>query len=143
MDRVQGGLMGEIEYKEIHEFEISDLKDLFLSVEWSSGHFPEKLQIAMRNFETVISAWDGDKLVGMICAMDDGIMTAYIHYLLVRPEYQDKGIGKKLVLKVTDIYKDYLRIVVVGYDEEIEFYEKCGFEKAEDASPLFITDLWT
>ena len=27
----------------------------------------------------------------------------------------------------TDIYKDYLRIVVVGYDEEIEFYEKCGF----------------
>ena len=97
----------------------------------------------MKNFETVISAWDGDKLVGMICAMDDGIMTAYIHYLLVRPDYQDKGIGKKLVLKVTDIYKDYLRIVVVGYDDEIGFYENCGFKKADDASPLFITDLWT
>ena len=135
--------MSEITYKEIHEFEIEDLKDLFLSVEWSSGHFPEKLQIAMKNFETVISAWDGNKLVGMICAIDDGIMTAYIHYLLVRPDYQNMGIGKKLVLKVTDIYKDYLRIVVVGYDEEIGFYENCGFEKADDASPLFITDLWT
>ena len=135
--------MSEMTYKEIHEFEIEDLKDLFLSVEWSSGHFPEKLQIAMKNFETVISAWDGNKLVGMICAIDDGIMTAYIHYLLVRPDYQNMGIGKKLVLKVTDIYKDYLRIVVVGYDEEIGFYENCGFEKADDASPLFITDLWT
>ena len=143
MDRIQGGLVSEIKYKEIHEFEIDDLRDLFLSVGWSSGHFPEKLQIAMRNFETVISAWDEDKLVGMICAMDDGIMTAYIHYLLVRPEYQDQGIGKELVLKVTDIYKDYLRIVVVGYDEEIGFYENCGFEKADGASPLFITDLWT
>ena len=143
MDRIQGGIMCEIEYKEIHEFTKEDLQDLFLSVEWSSGHFPEKLQIAMRNFETVISAWDEDKLVGMICAMDDGIMTAYIHYLLVRPEYQDKGIGKELVLRVKEIYKDYLRIVVVGYDEEIGFYENCGFEKADDASPLFITDLWT
>lgn len=118
-------------------------KDLFLPVGWSSGHFPEKLQIAMRNFETVISAGDRDKLVGMICAMDDGIMTAYIHYLPVRPQYHDMGIGKKLVLKVTDIYKEYLRIVVVGYDEEIGFYETCGFEKAKNASPLFITDLWT
>ena len=143
MDRIQSGLMTEIEYKDIHEFKKEDLQDLFLSVEWSSGHFPEKLQIAMRNFETVISAWDGDKLVGMICAMDDGIMTAYIHYLLVMSDYQDQGIGKELVYRVKEIYNDYLRIVVVGYDEEVGFYESCGFEKAEDASPLFITDLWT
>lgn len=143
MDAVQGGIMTDIEYKETHEFKKADLQDLFLSVGWSSGHFPEKLQIAMRNFETVISAWDEDKLVGLICAMDDGIMNAYVHYLLVRPEYQDKGIGKHLVKKVKDIYKEYLRIVVVGYDEEVGFYENCGFEKAEDASPLFITDLWT
>ena len=135
--------MSEIEYKEFHEFTKEDLQDLFLSVEWSSGHFPDKLQIAMRNFETVISAWDGDKLVGMICAMDDGIMTAYIHYLLVRPDYQDKGIGRELVSRVKEIYEDYLRIVVVGYDDEVHFYENCGFKKADDASPLFITDLWT
>lgn len=135
--------MSEIIYKEIHEFKKEDLKDLFLSVEWSSGHFPDKLQIAMRNFESVISAWDGNRLVGLICAMDDGIMTAYVHYLLVRPDYQDLGIGKELVLRINEIYKDYLRIVVVAYDDEIGFYENCGFEKADDASPMFITDLWT
>ena len=109
MDRIQGGLMTEIEYKDTHEFKKADLQDLFLSVGWSSGHFPEKLQVAMRNFETVISAWDGEKLVGMICAMDDGVMNAYVHYLLVRPEYQDKGIGKELVSRVKEIYKDYLQ----------------------------------
>ena len=86
-----------IEYKDIHEFEIADLKDLFLSVEWSSGHFPEKLQIAMRSFKTVYSAWDGNKLIGMICAMDDGIMNAYVHYLLVNPNYQGVKIGRRLV----------------------------------------------
>lgn len=132
-----------IEYKNTHEFSEQDLKDLFLSVEWSSGHFPDKLVVAMKNFKSVISAWDGDKLVGMICAMDDGIMNAYVHYLLVRPEYQGKSIGRELVERVKEIYKDYLRVVVVAYNEELSFYEHCGFKKAEDASAMFITSLWT
>lgn len=135
--------MNNIIYKDTHDFDEKQLKELFLSVNWSSGHFPDKLVIAMKNFETVYSAWDDDELVGLVCAMDDGIMTAYIHYLLVKPKYQDKNIGKKLVEKMTDKYKDYLRIVVVAYDAEIGFYEKCGFEKADDASPMFITELWT
>ena len=135
--------MDRIVYKNPHNFSKKELKGLFLSVEWSSGHFPDKLAIAMKNFETVYSAWDGDKLVGMVCAMDDGIMNAYVHYLLVRPEYQLKGIGKELLQRSKDHYKDYMRIVVVAYNDEIKFYEYCGFEKAEDASPMFITELWT
>lgn len=135
--------MGNIIYKELHDFTSRQLEDLFLSVEWSSGHFPDKLVVAMKNFETVVSAWDGDKLVGLICAMDDGIMTAYVHYLLVRPDYQDKGIGRQLVARVKECYKDYLRIVVVAYNKEIAFYENCGFKAADDASPMFITSLWT
>ena len=104
------------------------LEDLFLSVEWSSGHFPDKLE---------------NRLVGLISAMDDGIMTAYIHYLLVRPEYQGRGIGEQLIEKTKEKYKDYLRIVLVAYNKECSFYEHCGFKIGEDASPMFITSLWT
>ena len=132
-----------IEYRDTHEFTQEALQDLFLSVEWSSGHFPEKLQRAMRGFSSVDSAWDGDRLVGLICALDDGVMTAYIHYLLVRPEYQGAGVGRALVERMKARYSDYLRIVLVAYDEEIGFYEACGFEKASHASPMFITELWT
>ncbi len=132
-----------IEFKEIHDFSEQELKDLFLSVEWSSGHYPERLAIAMKNFTTVISAWDNKKLVGMICAMDDGIMNAYIHYLLVHPKYQGSGIGKNLVKKAKEKYKNFLRIVLVAYNKEIAFYEKCGFKKSDDSSAMFITELWT
>ena len=133
----------KIVYKNTHHFSKKQPEDLFLSVEWSSGHFPEKLVIAMKNFETVYSAWDGDRLVGLVCAMDDGIMNAYVHYLLVHPDYQLKGIGKQLVERIKNHYKDYMRIVVVAYDAEMKFYEYCGFEKSDDASPMFITKLWT
>jgi len=132
-----------IVYKDIHNFGCEDLERLFLSVEWSSGHFPDKLSLAMKNFSTVYSAWDGDKLVGMICAMDDGIMNAYVHYLLVDPNYQGKTIGRTLVNMAKEKYKDYMRIVVVAYDDEMHFYEACGFKKSEKTSPMFITSLWT
>ena len=132
-----------IKYYNKHNFTESELKDLFLSVEWSSGKYPEKLVISMKNFKTVYSAYDNDKLVGLICVMDDGIMNAYIHYLLVNPKYQKYGIGKELVEKVKVKYKDYLRIAVIGYGKALGFYEKCGFTKSNESYPMFITSLWT
>ena len=130
-------------YQNTHEFTPEQLAELFLAVEWSSGHYPEQLAAAMRNFKTVFSAWDGDRLVGLICAMDDGVMNAYVHYLLVHPAYQRQGVGKRLTEMVKDVYKDYLRVVVVAYDKERRFYESCGFAAAQGASPMFITSLWT
>lgn len=132
-----------IEYKDIHEFNRDELERLFLSVEWSSGHYPDKLVIAMKIFDTVYSAWDGNKLVGMICAMDDGIMNAYIHYLLVDPEYQNKAIGKTLIEMAKKKYQNYLRVGLIGYNDKRSFYEKCGFKKSESSSPMFITKLST
>lgn len=132
-----------ITYKDIHDFKKEDLERLFLSVEWSSGHYPEKLVVAMQNYETVYSAWHDDRLVGMICMMDDGIMTAYIHYLLVDPAYQGQHIGKTLLEKTKEHYKDYLRIVLNAYNDKIAFYRSMGFKEGEGETPMFITSLWT
>lgn len=132
-----------IKYKEIKIFTEAELENLFLSVNWSSGKYPDKLVKAMKNSDSVISAWDGDKLIGFINALSDGVMTAYFHYLLVNPDYQAKGIGKTLVTKILEIYEDYARKVVIAYKTEIEFYQRCGFEVGDKASPMFITYLTT
>ena len=97
----------------------------------------------MNNSSSVFSAWDSDKLIGLVNVLDDGIMTAYVHYLLIMPEYQRIGIGEKLVRMVTENYKDYLRIVLIAYDKETGFYKRCGFEIGEEKTPMFITSLWT
>ena len=132
-----------IQYKDTHDFSERDLERLFLSVNWPSGRYPDKLVIAMRNFRTVYSAWDGDKLIGMICAMDDGIMNAYVHYLLVDPDHQGKTVGRTLVAKIKEHYKDYRRIAVIAFDDKLQFYNACGFEKSGDSSPMSITSNWT
>ncbi|OJV78646.1 MAG: GNAT family N-acetyltransferase [Bacteroidia bacterium 44-10] len=135
--------MKDIQYKTTKEFSENELKDLFLSVNWSSGNYPEKLVIAMENSSSVFTAWDGEKLVGLINVLDDGIMTAYVHYLLINPDFHGRGIGKNLVNYVKEKYKDYLRIVLIAYNKEIGFYEHCGFTVGEEKVPMFITSLWT
>lgn len=132
-----------IEYKDVKEFRPEDLQELFLSVEWSSGHYPNKLVVAMKNSSTVFTAWDDDKLVGLINALDDGIITVYIHYLLINPEYHGKGIGKELVNMIKARYEEYMRIVLIAYEKETGFYKHCGFEAGEDKVPMFVTSLWT
>ncbi|MDR1129698.1 MAG: GNAT family N-acetyltransferase [Prevotellaceae bacterium] len=132
-----------IEYKSIKDFTPRELQDLFLSVNWSSGSYPDKLVIAMKNSDAVFTAWDNQRLVGLINVLDDGIMTAYIHYLLIMPEYQRSGIGKSLVKMVTDKYSSFLRILLIAYGSETEFYKHCGFEIGEEKVPMFITSLWT
>ena len=132
-----------IKYKEKKEFTAKELQNLFLSVNWSSGHYPDKLVIAMKNSGSVFSAYDGEKLVGLINVLDDGVMTAYIHYLLILPEYQHIGIGAQLIKMVENKYQSYLRIVLIAYEKEVGFYEHCGFKSGEEKVPMFITSLWT
>lgn len=128
-------------YKDTHEFKPEDLEELFLSVEWQSGKYPEKLITAMQNYKTVFTAWDGGRLIGLISAMDDGVMTAYVHYLLVNPEYQGNGVGRKLAEMTKEHYKDYLKIALIAESDAIDFYLNCGFEKVDTASPMYISKL--
>ncbi len=136
--------MNTITYKTTKEFTSKELEDLFLSVEWSSGAYPDKLVLAMRNYGSVFTAWDGDKLVGLISTMDDGVMTAYIHYVLVNPAYQGLGIGRELMRLTTELYKDYLRILLVSYQHSMDFYKSFGFkEGGDDHVTMYLTSLWT
>ena len=128
-----------IEYKQIKDFDSDQLQELFLSVEWFSGNFPEKLQTALHNSSKVISAWDGNKLVGLIRGLDDGIWQATIDCLLVNPAYQGRGIASTLLKYLLNEYSDFLYIDVVPDEKKnVSFYEKHGFEIMEEGTPLQI-----
>lgn len=130
-----------IEYKSIKIFQAEKLERLFLSVDWESGNFPEKLMKAMENSSTVLSAWDENRLIGLANALDDSVMTAYMHYVLVDPEYHGCGIGKELLQRMKEIYNDYITLVLVSYTSETGFYESCGFEIGKEETPMFITKI--
>ncbi len=117
----------------------NSIRELFLSVNWLLGDKPEKLQQAFSHSDKVITAWDGEKLVGLINSIDDGSLTAYIPYLLVNPDYQKQGIGKTLVRMIISEYESYERIVLLTEKDTVDFYEKCGFIESRSIHSMIIT----
>lgn len=127
----------EIRYTEEKKFSKEQVEELFLSVGWVSGQYPNRLYKALMNSSTVLTAWDGEKLVGLLRAIDDGELLAYLHYLLVSPEYQGHGIARNLLELMKDKYKDYLYIELMPEEKKnVSFYEKYGFKVVDGATPM-------
>lgn len=129
----------KIRYSFENIFSVTQLKELYESVGWMSAAYAGRMVKAFKKAGTVVSAWDGEKLVGLAEVLDDGELTAYIHYLLVRPEYQGQGVGRRMLQMVRKQYKEYLYLVVISEKgESVKFYEKCGFLCKDKAAPLMI-----
>lgn len=131
-----------ITYKETKDFTEEQLAELFLSVKWKSGKYPEKLVQGMKHSSHVISAWDKERLIGLIRGLDDGVTVAFIHYLLVNPEYQDFHIGTELLNRLLKKYENHLYIKIMPSDPQTKaFYEKFGFREYDHYSAMVITRL--
>ena len=128
-----------ITYTDEKKFTKEQTQRLFLSVGWVSGQYPERLHKALMGSSTVFSAWDGERLVGLVRVLDDTEMVAYMHYVLVDPEYQGRGIAGHLVGMVKQRYHDYLYIEVMPEESKnATFYEKHGFHIMEDGVAMQI-----
>lgn len=139
ISRIHNYYMANIIYSKNKSFSVKQSERLFQSVGWLSAKYPERLYKALNGCDTLYTAWDGDRLVGLINAIDDGELTAYVHYLLIDPEYQKSGIGKTLLQMVKDKYKNYLYLLLVAENPPlIDYYESCGFEKEKDTAVMVI-----
>lgn len=113
-----------IEYTFEKKFSKEDTFRLFKSINWYSANFPERLHKALMNSQTVVTAWNGNKLVGLARALDDGEMVEFIHYVLVDPEYQGHHIASTLIKMIKEKYQGYLYIDVMPEDKNnCPFYE--------------------
>ena len=74
------------------------------------------------------TAWDGEKLVGCVRVLSDGYFFGTVSEILVIPEYQHKGIGKKLMELAFDTSPTSL--FFGAQPEACGFYEKLGYEKS-------------
>ena len=128
-----------LRYTEEKIFTKEQVQQLFLSINWVSGNYPKRLYKALMNFSTVLTVWDGDFLVGLIRVLDDTEMLAQIHYVLVHPDYQGKGIASKMLEYIKEKYKDFMYLEVMPEDKNnVSFYKKNGFSLMENGVAMQI-----
>ena len=74
------------------------------------------------------TAWDGDKLVGCVRVLTDGYLFGAISEILVLPDYQRRGIGRRLMEMAFETSPTSL--FFGAQPDAVPFYEKLGYEKS-------------
>ena len=80
-----------------------------------------------------VTAYDGDKAVGMGRLVGDGAVICYIQDLIVIPEYQGQGVGNVIIESLIDYVKEtqlpgtQMMLDLMCAKGREDFYKKYGF----------------
>ena len=117
-----------IAYSETKAFAEASLAHLYTALEWSSGADPALLARALAS-SPVVTAWDGDTLVGLASTLSDGHLVVHYSHLLVHPDYQHQGIGSTIVDRLKAKYGGFHQhILVAAAGDAMGFNQTQGFE---------------
>ena len=106
---------------------VKALADLRESVGWNRMESEYKNPLLTSYYH--IAVYEKEVLIGYIDCVSNGVTDAYIQDLMVRPDYQGRGIGTDLMEKMIDYLKNkHIYMISVVFDESLKaFYKKFGF----------------
>ena len=127
-----------IQYSDTRDLPREAVLSLYRANEWSSAEKPDLLLQALRASHSLVTAWDGSILVGLGNAISDGCLVVYYPHLLVLPDYRRRGIGSRIMQMLIARYKDFHQHIIMADARAIEFYRRCGFERAGKTESMWI-----
>ena len=104
---------------------------------WGQGPSLEQTKLAMEHTLFRVSIFVEDKIVAMARMIGDMGLNYYIKDVVVRPEYQGKGIGRILINELFKFINDNgisgtgIFVELSAMPDKIPFYEKLGFDANE------------
>ena len=118
--------------------EATEVIALYRANHWSAAEKPDELLAALRNSHTLITARKEGALVGIGNAISDGHLVVYYPHMLVHPDYQGKGIGRKMMQAMQSIYGGFHQQMLTADGAAIAFYKALGFERAGKTESMWV-----
>nr|WP_253188391.1 GNAT family N-acetyltransferase [Leptolyngbya sp. 'hensonii'] len=112
------------------QIDLGQLQDLFRTAAfWACDRRLEDLTLAIANSNPVVTVWDRKTLIGFARATSDGVYRATIWDVVIHPDYQGAGLGRKLVQTVLS-HPHVCRVerVYLMTTHQQNFYERIGFQ---------------
>lgn len=119
-----------------NELTAEEFIELWESV-WDGAPTFEQVELGLKNTLFRVSVWDDDKVIGMARMIGDLGLDYYIKDVVVRPEYQGRGIGRMLINALLKFINDNgipgteIFVELCAMPDKIPFYEKFGFSANE------------
>lgn len=98
---------------------------------------PSDLATVFTNSMYRLFVYDSGRLVAAGRALADGIDAAYLADIAVHPDYQGRGLGKEMVLRLCALTKHHRKIILYAAPGKDGFYLKLGFKRMLTAMAIF------
>ncbi len=95
----------------------------------------ERMALMLRNANLVLTAWDGDLLVGIARSMTDFSFATYLSDLAVRESYQKQGIGRELIHRTQEA-SGKASIILLSAPKAVDYYPRLGMKSHPSAWTL-------
>jgi len=92
--------------------------------------------MSYRHANLVVTAWDGELLVGIARTLTDFSYVGYLADLAVRLSHQKQGIGIDLIERTRQEMGPRSMLVLLSAPKAVEYYPKIGFTKHDSAWTL-------
>ena len=86
--------------------------------------------LLQKSTHCIVALNENGDVIGFITAITDGVLSSYIPFLEVLPDYQGKGIGSELTKRMLATLESSYMIDLLCDQELQSFYEKFGMKKA-------------
>ncbi|MBH48106.1 MAG: GNAT family N-acetyltransferase [Halobacteriovorax sp.] len=116
---------------EFEQTENLDINGFFVG--WPNPPSNQVFEKLLKSSYKVVLACEGDKLVGFITAISDGVLSAYIPFLEVLPAYQNRGIGAELLAKMKQELSHLYMVDLLCDQDLVGYYQKQGMSAATGA----------
>ena len=122
--------MTDISYKINAELDIEDVCRLYddSGLARPTGDLLRMTEMYV-NSPLVVSAWVGEKLIGIARTLTDFAWASYLADLAVAKEFQEKGIGRELFEITKREIGSGSMLLLISVPEAQDFYTRMGLEK--------------
>jgi len=87
---------------------------------------PERMALMLRHANLVVTAWEGDLLVGIARSVSDFSYCTYLSDLAVRRSHQRLGVGRELIRRTRE-RGGQATVILLSAPAAVEYYPRVGF----------------
>lgn len=91
-------------------------------------HDSETIAGMVANADLTVSAWDGERLVGLARSVTDWTYCCYLSDLAVDEAYQRQGIGVELMAQTQAQLGPQCKLILLAAPAAVDYYGRVGFD---------------
>ena len=126
---------GSIQYRTDRRVGVDEFKNILersgLAARRPVGD-PKRLERMLQAYNLILTAWDGELLVGIATCWTDYAHSAYLADLAVAADRQRSGIGRELVYLARTTVGPQVTLILLSAPAAVDYYPKIGMERFTD-----------